>query len=171
MDAYEERRCEELRAITFTFHSPVCAWAKNIVLTRSQSFILLLLSHGTWWENFDKMTQDCTYKHSYRQTNNHSFTLSLSVTCNTQACRCCSSGLYPVKALKFCKHRHDFSLHWHLLWEQQQFCDRRWMENEGRFFQATAGGWDTNERQETPIKLRRVSEKQRQRLIKSVCWT
>lgn len=78
---------------------------------------------------------------------------------------CCSwcCGLQLVRISKFREHRHDFSLHWHLLWEFWRFWDIRWLENEGGIFPATAGGWGTNERQKAQIKLRRVSEKQK-------CW-
>lgn len=57
VDAYEESRCEELQAITFTFHRPMCAWVQvqNIVLTRSQRFIVLLLSDVSWWGNLERI--------------------------------------------------------------------------------------------------------------------
>ncbi len=57
VDAYEESRCEELLAITFTFHRAMCAWVQvqNIALTRSQRFIILLLWDVRWCGNLERI--------------------------------------------------------------------------------------------------------------------
>lgn len=102
-----------------------CAWVQNTVLSSSRDLVhscVQMLVEGVI------LKESYEHYHSWKQTNNVSLTSLLSISHT-----CCGwrSGLWPVRALKFCDHAHDFSLHWHLLWEQRLLWGRRWMENEG----------------------------------------
>lgn len=124
VDAHEKSRCEELQAITFTFHRPGCAWVQvqNIVLTKSQRIIVLLLSNFSWYR---RSLGDLLYLGTHA---NKQIFLALLHSLTHTHCSCCCR-LKPVRILKFCEHKHDFSLHWHLLREQWHRWDiREWRE-------------------------------------------
>lgn len=157
VDAYWESRCEELQAIAFTFHRPVWAWAQvqNIILTRSQRFIVLLLSDVSWWWIF-RMNHFrlCLWTHVNKLVISPLLHFSLTHAVAV------ALGFFSCQSIEVLQ-----TWTWFLFAPTSplgtavalgQKMDGGWRRE---FFPATAGGWDTSERQEAPIKPRRVSKK------------
>lgn len=138
------------------------------LLTRSRRFIVLLLSVDG---GILKESHVIVHMNTLILTNKIISPLLHFFPSCMQRQACCSwrSGLYPVRALKFCEHGHEFSLHWHLLWEQQRFWDRRWMESEGEGGLSSYSWWMRNKwKRGSTDKTESCVRKQKQRVIR-VC--
>lgn len=143
----------------------MCAWVQvqNIVLTRSRRFIVLLLSDASRRGNFERITVHMnTIAHINKQIISPLLHFSPSHT------------LWAF----------SLSQHWSfVITDMISLCtdtssgssDGSGMEDgwrmKGGVFPSTAGGWETNERQEAQIKLRRVSENRSGGLLECVLNT